>query len=72
MFTINNRLLDNCDHSIIIKDNNGETCQICGKIISGYGCRGEVSSSCNHKFLNTGDGLETCVYCEETKEKQGE
>ena len=48
-----------CEHNIIVGDNYGSTCQVCGEIIEGYG-EFIQSMTCKHRFL---DGF--CVYCEE-------
>lgn len=49
---------DECDHSLRQGDNYGETCQLCGSQLAGYGHWGEFDE-CIHLY----DGG-YCIYCE--------
>lgn len=54
-----------CTHPMIQGDNYGETCMVCGEVLSGYGFWAEGSRECHHKFLPSGEeGYEVCIYCE--------
>ena len=56
-----------CSHSKRIGDNYGESCLECGAAVSGYGYWAEGSKVCMHRFFNTGDGYEQCIFCETTR-----
>jgi hypothetical protein len=50
-----------CDHGKVIEDNYGETCLLCGQVISGFG-RGCGSKICVHKWSKSECGC-VCVFC---------
>jgi len=64
-----------CKHKSVIGDNYGETCQICRKILSGYGYGSWFGNniksprSCIHNFLHYYDNLEICIYCQQERLK---
>jgi len=61
-----------CRHGSIIGDNYGETCTICGEVLSGYGYWAEGSKECRHRWLpETQDSkYEVCMYCEGIRLKE--
>jgi hypothetical protein len=66
----------NCKHSRKIGDNYGLTCQDCGKQLEGYGCGGwfgnnlKGDEACIHRWVNSGDLEEECMYCHRTRERE--
>lgn len=62
-----------CNHNNQIGDNYGLSCADCGEQLRGYGYGGFFGAnllpgtSCKHQFLDTGDGYEACLYCEEVR-----
>jgi hypothetical protein len=55
-----------CDHPVIIGDNYGESCAVCGEILSGFGYNAE-SNYCSHQWTKCEYG-EICLYCGALKE----
>lgn len=53
-----------CKHEIVSGDHYGQTCDICGKIMQGYG-KGGTSQVCKHFFLPVKEENHlSCIYCE--------
>ena len=57
-----------CPHERKIGDNYGISCQDCGERLEGYGFFAH-KRNCWHRYLDSGDGYEVCIYCEQTREK---
>jgi hypothetical protein len=60
-----------CNHQTIQGDNYGETCMVCGEVLSGFGFWAEGGNSeCVHQWLPYDDKHEICPYCEEIRLKE--
>jgi len=59
---------EDCDHHLRQGDNYGETCQLCGKHLYGFGFRGVLNYCVKHLWVEGMDYSE-CVYCAAIKEK---
>lgn len=53
-----------CPHNSQVGDNYGLTCMDCGATLAGYGYWGEGLRECQHHFVNNGEGIQVCLYCE--------
>ena len=66
----------NCKHSRKVGDNYGQTCQDCGEQLEGYGYGGWFGSNlkgdeaCIHRWDNSSDFAEECMYCHRTREQE--
>lgn len=64
-----------CKHLRRVGDNYGESCQDCGKQLSGFGYGGWFGRNmtgheqCIHLWSSMGE-WEICIYCEEMREAQ--
>ena len=60
-----------CDHPIRQGDNYGESCQVCGERLAGYGYWG-AHRDCLHQYASMGDDseYEFCMYCEDVRRKE--
>ena len=57
-----------CSHNHRIGDNYGVTCQDCGEPLEGYGYWASTET-CQHRWIDNGDGWESCLYCEATRQR---
>jgi hypothetical protein len=72
--------MNDCQHLKRIGDNYGESCQDCGKQLSGYGWGGWFGSrltgreTCIHLYAPMGEegSPRVCIYCERFEEKKGD
>ena len=56
--------MKDCPHSRWVGDTYGITCMDCGATLEGYGYWAEGSHECKHHFVDVGEGVRVCLYCE--------
>lgn len=61
-FVRNGVIVAACSHPVVVGDKYGESCEICGFHIKGFGYGGRDRPLCKHSFY-VESSVKACIYC---------